>query len=124
MRRSYKSLRHFQEGWSSLQTRSRTSTNTHQGRRLQTRTLGNLQVRITSKMCSKTFHSTADNCDPHRDRQSRDNTNASRCSDLFENVGFVPLNPRPIRRQPLFLSPLPNSFLRQTTLYWNVQCRE
>src|SRR6266404_5196720 len=61
MRRSYKSLRHFQEGWSSLQTRSPTSTNTHPGRRLQTPTLGNLQVRITSKMCSKTFHTTS-NC--------------------------------------------------------------
>src|SRR6266480_6413583 len=61
MRRSYKSLLHFQEVWSSLQTRSRTSTNAHQGRRLQTRTLGNFQVRITSKMCSKNFQTTS-NC--------------------------------------------------------------
>src|SRR6266853_320012 len=61
MRRSYKSLPHFQEAWSSLQTRSRTSTNAHQGRRLQTRTLENFQVWITSKMCSKNFQTTS-NC--------------------------------------------------------------
>ena len=59
--RSYKSSLHFQEACSSLQTHSRISTNTHQGCTLQTRMLENFPVRITSKMCSKTFHTTS-NC--------------------------------------------------------------
>src|SRR5258707_12243720 len=97
MRRSYKSLRHFQEGWSSLQTRSPASTNTQPGRRLQTPTLGNLQVRITSKMCSKTFHTTS---------------NCGSWANLFPlSAQFQPLTGTPRAYWPVvFLAPVVSRF--------------
>src|ERR1700686_3697644 len=60
MRRSYESQCYFQEGWSSLQTPSRSSTNTHRGLTLQTGMLGNLRARRTSKMCSNNFQIISD----------------------------------------------------------------
>src|ERR1700730_12296086 len=60
MRRSYASLVHFQEGWSSLQRHSRAPRHTHRELTLQTGRLGKLQVRITSKMCSKNLQITSD----------------------------------------------------------------
>src|ERR1700732_1624725 len=60
MRRSYASLVHFQEGWSSLQRHSRAPRHTHRELTLQTGRLEKLQVRITSKMCSKNLQITSD----------------------------------------------------------------
>src|SRR6266550_8437122 len=60
MPQSYASLLRFQGGWSSLQMRSRAPHNTYRGLTLQTGMLGNLQARITSKMCSKNFLITSD----------------------------------------------------------------
>src|ERR1700676_686032 len=60
MCRSYASLLHFQEGWSSLQRHSRAPGNLYQGLTPQTGRLGNLQARIPQKMCSKNIQSTSD----------------------------------------------------------------
>src|ERR1019366_7639310 len=61
MRPFYESQFHFQEGWSSLQTRSCSLSNTHRGLTLQTGTLANLRARTTLKMCSKNLQ-VAPNC--------------------------------------------------------------
>src|ERR1700676_344222 len=60
MCRSYASLLHFQEGWSSLQRHSRAPGNLYPGLTPQTGRLGNLQARIPQKMCSKNIQSTSD----------------------------------------------------------------
>src|SRR5208283_1396597 len=57
MLRSYASLRHFQEGWSSLHRLFRVPRNAYRELALRTGRLGNLWVRITPKMCSKIFKS-------------------------------------------------------------------
>src|SRR6267378_329631 len=53
MRRSYEFPLHFQEGWSSLQTRLRSPRDRHRGSSLQTGRLGIFRGTTTSRMCSK-----------------------------------------------------------------------
>src|SRR5437660_6277452 len=58
---SYESPRRFQEGWSSLQTHSRTPRNPPRGLTLQMGMLGNLKARTALRMCSKNLQ-LAPNC--------------------------------------------------------------
>src|SRR3989449_6896707 len=61
MHPSYKSPLPFQEGWSSLQTHSRTPRNPPRGLTLQMGMLGNLKARTALRMCSKNLQ-LAPNC--------------------------------------------------------------
>src|SRR5947209_8557706 len=58
---SYESPLRFQEGWSSLQTHSRTPRNPPRGLTLQMGMLGNLKARTALRMCSKNLQ-LAPNC--------------------------------------------------------------
>src|SRR5713226_9033802 len=58
---SYESPLRFQEGWSSLQTHSRTPRNPPRGLTLQMGMLGNLKARTALRMCSKNLQLAA-NC--------------------------------------------------------------
>src|SRR3989449_10908545 len=58
---SYESPLRFQEGWSSLQTHSRTPRNPPRGLTLQMGMLGNLKARTALRMCSKNLQLTP-NC--------------------------------------------------------------
>src|SRR2546427_12347909 len=61
MRRSYESPLPLQEGWSSLQTHSRTRRDTHRGLARVSGRLGNLHARTSLRVCSKNLQ-IAPNC--------------------------------------------------------------